>query len=78
MLFKMESSQYSGILSELVNELGVDGLGADDDTSSFRSDLVMRLASLLLSQPKRRRLGDLPPFKQEHRLYTIETCSDIT
>ena len=67
LLASVESSQYTQSLVELVNDLTIEGLDADDDTSTFRSELHMKLASLLLSQPKRRRLADLPKLKTEHR-----------
>ncbi len=67
LLASVESSQYTQSLVELVNDLTIEGLDADNDTSSFRSELHMKLASLLLSQPKRRRLADLPTLKTEHR-----------
>lgn len=67
LLASVVSSQYSQSLVELVNGLIIEGLEVDDDTTSFRSDLQMKLASLLLSQPKRRRLAELPTLKKEHR-----------
>ena len=73
LLFRVDSSQYTQALVELVNGLEIEGLDADDDTTSYRSDLQMKLASLLLSQPKRRRLSALPGFKSEHRYSTVCT-----
>ncbi len=67
LLTSVESNQYSQSLVDLVNDLTIEGLGVDDDTTSFRSELTMKLASLLLSQPKRRRLASLPSLKTQHR-----------
>ncbi len=67
LLTSVESVQYSHSLVELVNDLTVEEVDADDDTTSFRSELTMKLASLLLSQPKRRRLTSLPALKTKHR-----------
>ena len=66
MLDELESDAYASSLSSLVEDLQVVGLSADDDTSSFRSDLVMKIASLLRSSPKRGSL-ELPTLLSEHR-----------
>ena len=66
LLFKLEqSSHVSDIVKEL-DGLVMEGLDPDEDTSEFRSDLVMKLVSLLHSQPARQRVA-LPALKQEHR-----------
>lgn len=67
MLEGLESDNYASGLVTLVEELQVIGLSVDDDTSLFRSDLVMKIASLLRSAPRRRRLSELPKLSSEHR-----------
>lgn len=67
MLHQFESSSHAAAMLEAVEGVAVGGVSPDDDTSEFRSDLVMKLSSLLRSQPKRRRLAELPELAAEHR-----------
>lgn len=68
MLVGRESQAYATSLAAMVDTLNIRDLSPDDDTSSYRSDLVMKLASLLRSHPKRNRLSDMPKLSEEHRL----------
>ena len=67
MLHRFESASHSSALLEAVGGVTVGGVNPDEDTSEFRSDLVMKLSSLLRSQPRRRRLAELPEMLAEHR-----------
>lgn len=60
MLYSMESETYAAKLAAVVGDLNIKELSPDEDTSSYRSDLVMRLASLLRSQSKKTRLSQMP------------------
>ena len=51
---------------KVMDGLVMEGLDPDEDTSEFRSDLVMKLVSLLHSQPARHRVA-LPALNQDHR-----------
>ena len=66
MLLQFEMSSHSTVVLERVGEVGVAGVTPDDDTSDFRSDLVMKVSSLLRSEPQRRRIKE-PRLVGEHR-----------
>ena len=67
MLAQFELASHAEAVAEAVGGVEVEGLGADDDTSSFRSQLVMQVSSLLRSQPWQRRLI-VPQLRDTHRL----------
>ena len=66
MLYQFGSSGHASSVLEAVEDLPVEGVGPDEDTAEFRSGLVMRVASLLRSEPKRRRIS-LPTLRSQHR-----------
>lgn len=65
LLFKLEQSSHVGGIMKVMDGLVMEGLDPDEDTSEFRSDLVMKLVSLLHSQPARHRVA-LPALNQDH------------
>ena len=66
-LFNFEISSNAQTVSDAIDSVDLILPDPDSDTSEYRSDLVMRLASLLRSQPKARRL-ELKGFHTAHRL----------
>lgn len=66
MLHQFEMNTHATVVMERVGEVEVGGVTPDDDTADFRSDLVMKIASLLRSEPSRRRIKE-PQLSQEHR-----------
>ena len=66
LLFKMEQTSHVSDILKVVDGMVIEGLDPDEDTSEFRSDLVMKLVSLLYSQPAKHRVS-LPALKQEYR-----------
>ena len=68
MLVEMESDAYAASLASTVGSMSIRDLSPDEDTSSFRSDLVMKLGSLLRSQPKKGRLSQVPSLSSSYRL----------
>lgn len=66
MLAQFENSSHASAVAEAVGGVGVEGLEADEDTTAFRSDLTMKVASLLRSQPKQRRIPP-PTLAGHHR-----------
>lgn len=73
MLEDLESGAYASSLTHIVEGLQVIGLSADDDTSSFRSDLVMMIGSLLRKSAISR-LSELPELLSEHRSALLCIC----
>ncbi len=67
MLTGRESQAYAADLVAMVNALKINQLSPDDDTSSYRSILVMKLASLLRSRPKRNRISEMPKLLDKYR-----------
>lgn len=63
----MEAEAYASNLASVVGDLSMKGLSPDDDTTAFRSDLIMKLASLLRNQPKKNRLSQLPVLSGHFR-----------
>ena len=76
LLFKLEQSSHVSDILKVVDELVIEGLDPDEDTSEYRSDLAMKLVSLLYSQPARQRVA-LPALKQEHR-YPSPICPHLS
>ncbi len=74
MLHQFESSVYAANLLAALSDLPVDGVGPDDDTADFRSDLIMQTASLLRSVPRRRRIN-VPALRGEHSLAFLPSPS---
>lgn len=66
MLAQFENSSHATAVAKAVGAVGVEGVEADDDTAVFRSDLIMKVASLLRSQPKQRRIPP-PTLAGSHR-----------
>ena len=78
MLERMESDSYASNLATTVGSLAIKNLSPDDDTASYRSDLVMKLASLLRNQPRRNRLSQLPTLSSQYRFVIIlEVCVNV-
>ena len=73
MLYSMESEVYATKRVTVIDGLHLKGLSPDEDTSSYRSDLVMRVASLLRKHPKRNRLSELPALSDKYRFAFIPT-----
>lgn len=67
MLHQFESSSHGAALLQAMEDIKVESLDPDDDTVQFRSELLMKVASLLRSQPKKRRLSQLPQLDSNHR-----------
>lgn len=68
MLFSIESDTYAADLVSVVESLDLKHLSPDEDTSAYRSDLLMAVASLLRRHPKKRnRLSQFPALSNEHR-----------
>lgn len=67
MLYQLESSSHAASLSQAMADVEVHSLQPDDDTVEFRSELVMKVASLLRSQPRKRRLSQLPRLANNYR-----------
>ena len=76
MLYSVESETYASSLMSMVDSLSMKDLSPDEDTSSYRSNLVMKLASLLRKHPKRNRLSKLPSLLDQHRLGLVE-CQNL-
>ena len=76
----MESDTYAADLVSVVGSLDLKHLSPDEDTSAYRSDLLMVVASLLRRQPKRNRLSHFPALSEEHRWVRCcsSTCGDCT
>lgn len=72
MLYGMESEICAASIASVVSSLNVKELSPDEDTSSYRSDLVMKLASLLRRSPRRNRLSQLPVLSAHHRFVLID------
>ena len=66
MLHQFELNTHATVVMEKVEEVEMAGVTPDDDTADFRSDLVMKVASLLRSEPSRRRIKE-PKLLGEHR-----------
>lgn len=67
MLYSTESETYAAHLASLVGSFNVRNLPPDEDTALYRSNLVMELASLLRSHPRRNRLSQLVDLSNQHR-----------
>ena len=67
MLYQLESSSHAAALSQAMADVEVHSLEPDDDTVQFRSELVMKVASLLRSLPRKRRLAQLPRLSNNYR-----------
>ena len=66
MLFQFETMTHASAVGKVLEDMAVEGVGPDDDTAEYRSDLILRVASLLRSEPKRRRINT-PQLKGKHR-----------
>ena len=66
MLVQLENSSYAHSVAEAVGAMDVAGISPDDDTSSFRSCLAMKVSSLLHSQPQQHRIPN-PTLKEKQR-----------
>ena len=71
MLYNIESEMYAAKLVSLVEGLSLRNLSPDEDTSTYRSNLVIKIASLLRRIPQRNRLSQLPALSQQHRFVVI-------
>ena len=67
MLHQFESASHAAALLQTVEDIEVESLAPDDDTVQFRSELLMKVASFLRSQPRKRRLSQLPQLDGNHR-----------
>lgn len=66
MLVQFETSSHAHAVAETLEGLAVEGISPDEDTSAFRSLLVLKVSSLLRSQPRQRRIP-IPQLKHKHR-----------
>ena len=78
MLVQLDNSSYAHAIAEAVGDVAVGGVSPDEDTSAFRSRLVLKVSSLLRSQPQQRRIPR-PSLKDKHRsslkmICTLYTC----
>ena len=67
MLHQHESSNYATALVQAMEDVEIEDLSPDEDTVQLRSELLMKVASLLRSQPRRRRLSHFPSLEKNHR-----------
>ena len=67
MLVDMETRDNGQQLVQTIEDLELSDLSPDDDTPSYRSQLLMKVASLLRSGPKKHRLSELPQLANKHR-----------
>ncbi len=67
MLYGMESGSYAASLASAVEGVSVRDVSPDEDTASFRSDMVMKLGSLLRSQPRVNRISQFPTLSGKTR-----------
>ena len=65
-----ELGDHGNSLLPRVSDLELTNINPDYDTSSFRSDLMMKVASLLRSLPQQRRVK-IPDVSREHRCATV-------
>ena len=72
MLVQLENSSHAHAVAEALESVTVTGISPDEDTSTFRSLLVLKVASLLRSQPQQRRVHELA-LKSKHR---YNRCSE--
>ena len=72
MLVQLDNSSYAHAIAEAVGGVEVGGVSPDEDTSAFRSRLVLKVSSLLRSQPQQRRIPG-PSLNDKHRLL----CSSL-
>ncbi|XP_019859687.1 PREDICTED: UDP-glucose:glycoprotein glucosyltransferase 1-like [Amphimedon queenslandica] len=73
-LYNFEISSHVQTISNAIDSVDLILPDPDSDTTEYRSDLVMRLASLLRSQTKARRL-ELDSFKKEHSVLSVPPLS---
>jgi UDP-glucose:glycoprotein glucosyltransferase len=72
LLEQFELDHYGTSVLNVMDEVIIPGLDPDDDTSQFRSDLVMKVSSLLLSKPAKRRV-QIPVLQKSHSCIHIES-----
>ena len=75
MLVSLESSTHGAALLEAVEGVELVGVAPDDDTSEYRSDIVMGVASLLRSEPKRRRIPSELDLLTKHSVLHLPPSS---
>ena len=64
-LVAFELQIYAASVGQVVEEMELPLLDPDGDTAQFRSDLSMRIASLLRSHPQQHRVS-LPQLRSQH------------
>lgn len=64
-LVAFELQVYAASVGKAVEEMELPSLDPDSDTAQFRSDMSMRVASLLRSQPRQHRIS-LPKLRDRH------------
>ena len=69
MLTKFECSGHADAVLKEVEELKLDSLDPDDDTAHLRSDLQLKISSLLRSNRQNQRRVRLTGLRETHRLY---------
>ena len=67
MLTKFECSGHADAVLKEVEDLQLDDLDPDDDTSHLRSDLQLKVASLLRSNRDHQRRIRLTGLRETHR-----------
>ncbi|XP_062521392.1 UDP-glucose:glycoprotein glucosyltransferase 1-like [Corticium candelabrum] len=72
LLEHFELKYYGTSVHSLLEDVVIPELDPDEDTSQFRSDLIMKVASLLLSKPARRRTK-IPVLQEAHSCVHVES-----
>ena len=67
MLHGHESSSYATALLQAMEDVDIENVSPDEDTVQLRGELLMKVASLLRSQPKRRRIPQSPSLESNYR-----------
>ncbi|XP_020604845.1 UDP-glucose:glycoprotein glucosyltransferase 1-like isoform X2 [Orbicella faveolata] len=75
LLENFDMDLYARKVRDQIDEMSFEGLSADDDTSEFRSDVIMKVSSALISREKRSRQEIV--FKgSEHSVMNIKPNVD--
>ncbi|XP_065840475.1 UDP-glucose:glycoprotein glucosyltransferase 1-like isoform X2 [Oscarella lobularis] len=75
LLEKTVMDHYGTAIMALVNEMTFSGDNPDDDTSDYWNNLFLRLSSLLLSKPAKRRVPEVGLF-EDHSCAHVTTSED--
>ncbi|KAL9964464.1 hypothetical protein ACROYT_G028110 [Oculina patagonica] len=75
LLENFDMDLYARKVRDQIDEMTFEGLSADDDTSEFRSDLIMKVSSALISRDKRSR-QEIAFKASEHSVMNIKPNHD--